>query len=64
MYWPFSASGGCVTLTPLIDRCREAVETHNTNHPEVDHDCANRSQVDPRRYPRTDRHEQARVVVS
>ncbi|UUW88361.1 DNA cytosine methyltransferase [Pimelobacter simplex] len=31
-----------------------AVETHNTNHPETDHDCADLSQVDPRRYPRTD----------
>jgi DNA (cytosine-5)-methyltransferase 1 len=31
-----------------------AVQTHNTNHPEVDHDCADISQVDPRRYPRTD----------
>ena len=31
-----------------------AVETHNTNHPTTDHDCADLSQVDPRRYPRTD----------
>ncbi|MGH3745785.1 MAG: DNA cytosine methyltransferase [Micromonosporaceae bacterium] len=31
-----------------------AVETHNTNHPETDHDTADISQVDPRRYPRTD----------
>ncbi len=31
-----------------------AIETHNTNHPETDHDCADISQVDPRRYPRTD----------
>lgn len=31
-----------------------AVETHNTNHPGTDHDCADLSQVDPRRYPRTD----------
>lgn len=30
-----------------------AVETHNANHPEADHDCADISQVDPRRYPRT-----------
>ncbi len=33
---------------------RLAVETHNANHPEADHDCADISQVDPRRYPRTD----------
>ncbi|MEV6895663.1 DNA cytosine methyltransferase [Kribbella sp. NPDC051137] len=31
-----------------------AVETHNTNHPMTDHDCADLSQVDPRKYPRTD----------
>ncbi|MGW5751279.1 DNA cytosine methyltransferase [Nocardia rhamnosiphila] len=31
-----------------------AVETHNANHPDTDHDCADLSQVDPRRYRRTD----------
>lgn len=31
-----------------------AIATHNTNFPEVQHDCADISQVDPRRYPRTD----------
>lgn len=31
-----------------------AVETHNTNHPDADHDCADISQTDPRRYPTTD----------
>ncbi len=31
-----------------------AVETHNENHPPADHDCADLSAVDPRRYPRTD----------
>jgi len=31
-----------------------AIETHNSNHPDTDHDCADVSQVDPRRYPRTD----------
>lgn len=31
-----------------------AIETHNTNHPDTDHDCADLSQVDPRRYPKTD----------
>ncbi|MGE5829688.1 MAG: DNA cytosine methyltransferase [Micromonosporaceae bacterium] len=31
-----------------------AVETHNRNLPHADHDIANISQVDPRRYPRTD----------
>jgi DNA (cytosine-5)-methyltransferase 1 len=31
-----------------------AVDTHNTNHPEADHSCADLSQVDPRYFPRTD----------
>jgi DNA (cytosine-5)-methyltransferase 1 len=30
-----------------------AIETHNTNHPETDHDCNDISAADPRRYPRT-----------
>jgi DNA (cytosine-5)-methyltransferase 1 len=31
-----------------------AIRTHNTNHPEADHDCADISGADPRRYPYTD----------
>lgn len=31
-----------------------AIETHNTNFPKVDHDCADISAVDPRRYASTD----------
>lgn len=31
-----------------------AVQTHNSNHPDAAHDCADLSQVDPRRYPTTD----------
>lgn len=31
-----------------------AVETHNTNHPDADHLCADLSNTDPRRFPRTD----------
>jgi len=31
-----------------------AIETHNTNHPETDHVCADISQIDPRLFPRTD----------
>src|SRR4051794_22945924 len=34
--------------------CSQQVDTHNTNHPTTDHDCADLSQVEPRRYPRTD----------
>ena len=31
-----------------------AVETHNTNHAEADHICADLSQIDPRYFPSTD----------
>ena len=31
-----------------------AVETHNKNHPDADHLCADLSQIDPRYFPRTD----------
>lgn len=31
-----------------------AIETHNTNFPDTDHDCADISASDPRRYPSTD----------
>lgn len=31
-----------------------AVETHNTNHPDADHLCADLSAVNPRRFPKTD----------
>lgn len=31
-----------------------AIETHNTNFPETDHDCCDVSASDPRRYPSTD----------
>lgn len=30
-----------------------AVQTHNTNHPDADHSCADISQVNPRFFPRT-----------
>ncbi|WP_411815512.1 DNA cytosine methyltransferase [Gordonia sp. SND2] len=31
-----------------------AVETHNSNHPDADHICADLSQIDPRYFPPTD----------
>lgn len=31
-----------------------AVETHNANHPDTDHLCADLSQINPRYFPRTD----------
>jgi DNA (cytosine-5)-methyltransferase 1 len=33
---------------------RLAIDTHNANFPQTDHDCADVSQVNPRRYPATD----------
>jgi DNA (cytosine-5)-methyltransferase 1 len=43
-----------VTIRMAANHWKLAVETHNQNHPEADHDCADISQVDPRRYPATD----------
>lgn len=43
-----------VTVRMAANHWDLAVETHNTNHPEADHDCADLSAVDPRRYPSTD----------
>ncbi len=31
-----------------------AIDVHQANHPDAAHDCADITQVDPRRYPRTD----------
>lgn len=42
------------TLRMAANHWRLAIETHNSNFPHADHDCADVSQVDPRRYPRTD----------
>jgi DNA (cytosine-5)-methyltransferase 1 len=43
-----------VTVRMAANHWKLAVETHNTNHPDADHDCADISQTDPRRYPTTD----------
>jgi DNA (cytosine-5)-methyltransferase 1 len=43
-----------VSVRLAANHWRLAVDSHNTNHPGADHDCADLSQVDPRRYPRTD----------
>lgn len=37
-----------------LNHWKLAVETHNTNFPNTDHDCTDISAVDPRRYPSTD----------
>ncbi|MBF4549693.1 DNA cytosine methyltransferase [Pseudoclavibacter sp. VKM Ac-2888] len=43
-----------VTVRMAANHWNLAIETHQTNHPTTDHDSADISQVDPRRYPRTD----------
>lgn len=42
-----------VTVRTALNHWRLAVDTHNANHPDTIHDCADISQVDPRRYPST-----------
>ncbi len=42
-----------VTVRMAANHWELAIETHNTNHPNTDHQCADLSQVDPRRFPRT-----------
>lgn len=43
-----------VRVRMAANHARHAVDTHQANHPDTDHDCADVSQVDPRRYPSTD----------
>lgn len=59
----FCGAGGSSTGAVMVPGVRVvmaanhwqlAVDTHQANHPTVDHDCADISQVDPRRYPTTD----------
>ena len=40
-------------LRMAANHWRRAIDTHQANFPGVDHDCADLSQVEPRRYPRT-----------
>ncbi|MEE2040089.1 DNA cytosine methyltransferase [Nocardiopsis sp. CT-R113] len=43
-----------VTIEMAANHWPMAVDTHNRNHPHTRHDCADLSQVDPRRHPTTD----------
>ncbi|MEV6669945.1 DNA cytosine methyltransferase [Streptomyces sp. NPDC051162] len=43
-----------VAVRMAANHARHAVDTHQANHPDADHDCADLSQVEPRRYPATD----------
>lgn len=46
--------GAGMTVRLAANHWDLAVETHQLNHPTTDHDCADVSAVDPRRYPTTD----------
>lgn len=48
------AEAAGAVLRMAANHWRLAIETHNSNFPNADHDCADISQVNPRRYPRTD----------
>jgi len=43
-----------VTVRMAANHWQLAVDTHNTNHPDTDHACADVSQVDPRYFPSSD----------
>lgn len=46
--------GGGLEVKLALNHWKLAIETHNTNFPDTDHDCADISGVDPRRYQSTD----------
>lgn len=46
--------GGGVEIKLALNHWKLAIETHNTNFPDTDHDCTDISASDPRRYCSTD----------
>jgi DNA (cytosine-5)-methyltransferase 1 len=48
------AAAAGLEIRMAMNHWKLAVETHNTNFPDADHDCADISATDPRRYPSTD----------
>jgi DNA (cytosine-5)-methyltransferase 1 len=44
---------GVVRVAMAVNHWDLAIETHNTNHPDTDHDKADINKADPRRYPST-----------
>ncbi len=58
----FCGAGGSTTAAKQVgaevkmalNHWQLAIETHNLNNPEVDHDCTDIQACDPRRYPSTD----------
>ena len=47
------AKAAGVDVKMAINHWELAIETHNTNHPDTDHDCRDIQATDPRRYPST-----------
>lgn len=48
------ASAAGVEVKMALNHWKLAIETHNTNFPNTNHDCTDISACDPRRYPTTD----------
>lgn len=48
------AAAAGLTIELAANHWQAAIDVHQANHPDAAHDCADISQVDPRRYPRTD----------
>lgn len=48
------AKAAGVEVKMALNHWKLAIETHNTNHPDTDHDCTDVQACDPRRYPSTD----------
>lgn len=47
-----AAAGAQIVMA--ANHWQTAIDVHQANHPDAAHDCADISQADPRRYPRTD----------
>lgn len=43
-----------LTVVMAANHWQTAIDVHQVNHPDAGHDCADISQADPRRYPKTD----------
>jgi DNA (cytosine-5)-methyltransferase 1 len=48
------AAAAGATIKLALNHWKLAIETHNTNFPDTDHECTDVSACDPRRYPATD----------
>lgn len=48
-----AVSTGTVRVVMAVNHWDLAIKTHNSNHPDTDHDKADITKADPRRYPRT-----------